>query len=158
MDNDDLSTSSSSQDESEEANLCLMAIYESSSSSKVSFLDLSDYNQLLHDFKELHNEANKISALNNRLKDLNNWLKNRVSQLEKETADLKTNFEHLKMIYSNSTDYFRNQPVEIPYKDLCKVHKRESKLRGYSWFSKLCVWQSWTWLQSFFSKENQEVL
>jgi len=80
----------------------------------------------------LHNEANKISALNNRLKGSNNWLENRVSQLQKETADLKTYFEHLEMIYSNSTDCFRNQPAEklvkiahfekpseIPYKDLC---------------------------------------
>jgi len=39
-----------------------------------------------------------------------------------------------------------------------KVHKRRSKLRGCSWFTKLCIWQSWTWFQSFFSKENQEVL
>ena len=66
----------------------------------------------MHDFEELHNEANKISALNNRLKGLNNWLENKVSELEKETADLKTNFEHLEMIYSNLTDYFRNQSAE----------------------------------------------
>jgi len=46
-DNED-STSSSSQDESEETNLCLMAGYESSSSSKVSPLNKNDYNQLLH--------------------------------------------------------------------------------------------------------------
>jgi len=94
--------------------LCLMAGYESSSSSQVSSLDLNDYNQLLHDFEELHNEANKIFALNNRLKGLNNWLENKVSQLEKEIADLKTDFKHLEMIYSNSTDCFRNQPTEKP--------------------------------------------
>jgi len=149
-----------------------MASYESSSSSQVSSLDINDYNKLLHDFEELHNEANKISTLNNRLKGLNNWLENRVSQLEKEIVDLKADYEHLEIIYSNSTDYFRNQPAEkpseklhsfkksseIPYKDLGKVHKRGSKLRGCFWFSKLCVWQSWTWLQSFFSKENKEVL
>jgi len=71
-DNDDSITSSSSQDESKKANLCLMAGYESSSSSQVSSLDINDYNQLFHDFEELHNEANKISALNNQLKGLNN--------------------------------------------------------------------------------------
>ena len=52
-DNDYSTTSSSSQDESEETNLCLMVGYESSSSSQVSSLDLNDYNQLLHDFEEL---------------------------------------------------------------------------------------------------------
>jgi len=71
---------------------------------------------LLHDFEELHNEANKISALNNRLKGLNNWLENRVSQLKKETVDLKIDFEHLEIIYSNSTYCFRNQPA----KKLCE--------------------------------------
>jgi len=91
-----------------------MAGYESSSSSQVSSLDLNDYNQLLHDFEELHNEANKISALNNQLEGLNNWLENKVSQLEKEIVDLKTDFEHLEMIYSNSSDCFRNQPAEKP--------------------------------------------
>jgi len=121
-DNDDSTTSSSSQDESEEANLCLMAGYESSSSSQVSSLDINDYNQLFHDFEELYNEANKISALNNRFKGLNNWLENRVRQLEKETADLKTDFEHLEMIYNNSTDCFRNQPVEKPCEN-CRVLK-----------------------------------
>jgi len=99
-----------------------MTGYESSSSSQVSSLDKNDYNQLLYDFEELHNEANKISALNNRLKGLNNWLGNRVSQLEKETTDFKTDFEHLKMIYNNSTDCFRNQPVEKPYEN-CIVLK-----------------------------------
>ena len=85
-----------------------MASYESSSSSQVSSPEKNDYNQLLHDFEELHNEANKIFALNNWLQGLNNWLENKVSQLGKETADLKTDFEHLEMIYSNSTDCFRN--------------------------------------------------
>ena len=61
----DYSTSSSSQEGSEDANLCLMAGYESSSSSQVSSLDKNDYNQLLHDFEELHNEEKKIFALNN---------------------------------------------------------------------------------------------
>jgi len=80
-DNDD-STSISSQEESEEANLCLMAGYESSSSSQVSSLsskDKNDYYQLLHDFEELHSEANKIVVMNNRLKGLNSWLENQVS-------------------------------------------------------------------------------
>jgi len=31
--------------------------------------------------------------------------------MEKEIVDLKIDFEHLEMIYSNSTDCFRNQPV-----------------------------------------------
>jgi len=42
------------QEGSEEVNLCLMAEYESSSSSQVSFLsskDKNDYYQLLHDFE-----------------------------------------------------------------------------------------------------------
>jgi len=103
-----------------------MAGYESSSSTQVSSLDINDYNQLLHDFEELHNEANKISTLNNRLKGLNNWLENRVSQLEKETTNLKTDFEHLEMIYSNSTDCFRNQPVEKPCEN-CTVLKNHLK-------------------------------
>jgi len=103
-----------------------MAGYESSSSSQVSSLDLNDYNQLLHDFEELHNEANKISALNNRLKGLNNWLENKVSELEKETTDLKTDFEHLEIIYGNSTDCFRNQSTEKSYEN-CTVLKNQVK-------------------------------
>jgi len=105
-DNDD-STSTSSQEGSEEANLCLKAEYESSSSSQVSSLsskDKNDYYQLLHDFEELHSEANKIVVMNNWLKGLNSWLENRVSQLESETVNLKTDFKHLVMIYSNSVD------------------------------------------------------
>jgi len=72
-DNDD-STSTSSQEGSEETNLCLMAEYESSSSSQVGSLsskDKNDYYQLLHDFEELQSEANKIDVMNNRLKGLN---------------------------------------------------------------------------------------
>ena len=132
-DNDDSITSSSSQDESEEANLCLMAGCESSSSSQVSSLDNNDYNQLLHDFEELHNEANKIFALNNRLKGLNNWLENRVSQLEKETTD----FEHLEIIYSNSTDCFRNQSAKKPCKN-CTVLKNQVKylIKTYARFTR----------------------
>jgi len=110
-DNDDL-TSTSSQEGSEEANLCLMAGYESSSSSQISFLpskDNNDYYQLLHDFEELHSEANKIAVMNNWLKGLNNWLENRVSQLESEIVDLKTDFEHLEMIYSNLVDCSEKQ-------------------------------------------------
>ena len=87
-----------------EANLCLMAGYESSSSSQVSSLsskDKNDYYQLLHDFEELHSEANKIVVMNNRLKGLNSWLENKFSQLESEAINLKTNFKHLEMIYSN---------------------------------------------------------
>ena len=34
------------------------------------------------------------------------------------------------------TDSFEKSS-EIPYKDLCKVHKRRSKLRGCSWFTKI---------------------
>jgi len=126
---------------------------------------------LLHDFEELHNEANKIFALNNRLQGLNNWQENRVSQLEKETADLKTDFEHLEMIYSNSTDCFGNQLSEKPCKNYtvlknqvkyliktCARFTRGEANLGDVLGSQNCVWQSWTWLQSFFSKENQEVL
>jgi len=71
------STSSSSQEGSEEANLCLMAGYESLSSSQVSSLsskDKHDYCQLLHDFEELNDEAYRISVINNWLKVVNNWL------------------------------------------------------------------------------------
>jgi len=110
-DNDDL-TSTSSQERSEEATLCLMAGYESSSSSQVSSLsskDKNDYYQLLHDFEELHSETNKIVVMNNRLKGLNRWLENRVSQQELETVDLKTNFKHLEMIYSNSVNCYEKQ-------------------------------------------------
>jgi len=77
-DNDD-STSSSSQNGSEKANLCLIAGYESSSSSQVSSLsskDKNDYNQLFHNFEELHSKANKVVVINNWLKGLNNWLEN----------------------------------------------------------------------------------
>ena len=80
-DNDD-STSTSSQEGSEEANLFLMAGYESSPSSQVSSLsskDKNDYYQLLHDFEEFHNEANKIVVMNNWLKGLNKLLENRVN-------------------------------------------------------------------------------
>ena len=114
-----------------------MAGYESSSLSQVSFLDLNDYNQLLHDFEELHNEANKISALNNWLKGLNNWLENKVSQLEKETTDLKTDFEHLEMIYNNSTDYFRNQSAEKSCEN-CTVLKNQVKylIKTYARFTR----------------------
>ena len=44
----------------------------------------------------------------------------------KQTADLKTDFEHLEMIYSNSTGCFRNQPVEIPCEN-CSVLKNQVK-------------------------------
>jgi len=91
-----------------------MAGYESTSSNQVSSLDKNDYNQLLHDFEELHNEAEKIFALNNRLNGLNNWLGKKLSHVEKEIFNLKIDFEHLEMIYSNSTDCFKNQPVEKP--------------------------------------------
>ena len=80
----------------------------------------------MHDFEEFHNEANNISALNNRLKGLNNWLENRVNHLEKETGDLKTDFEHLEMIYSNSTNCFRNQLVGKPYEN-CTILKNQVK-------------------------------
>jgi len=91
-----------------------MAGYKSSSSSQVSSLDKNEYNQWLHDFKELHNEANKISALNNRLKGLNNWLENRVNQLETKIPYLKVDFEHLDMIYNNSTCCSENQLIAKP--------------------------------------------
>ena len=81
---------------------------------------------MLHDFEELHNEANKISALNNRLKGLNNWLENKVSQLEKETANLKTDFEHLEIIYCNSTNCFRNQSAKRSCEN-CTVLKNQVK-------------------------------
>jgi len=92
---------------------------------------------LLHDFEELHNEANKIFALNNQLKVLNNYLENRVSQLQKETADLKTDFEHLEMIYNNSTNCFRNQSVEIPGEN-CIVLKNLVKylIKTYARFTR----------------------
>jgi len=67
-DNDD-STSSSSRDESEEANLCLTDRYESSSLSQVSSLsskDKNDYNKLLHEFEKLHSAANRIVVINYR--------------------------------------------------------------------------------------------
>ena len=72
-DNDD-STSISPQEESEEANLCLMGGYKSSSSSQVSSLSLKDknyYHQLLHAFEEMHDESNMDIVINNRLRDLN---------------------------------------------------------------------------------------
>jgi len=65
-------------------------------------------------------------CINNRLKGLNNWLENRVSQLEKEIVDLKTDFEHLEMIYNNSTDCFRNQPAEKPCEN-CTILKNQVK-------------------------------
>jgi len=143
-----------------------MAGYESSSSSQVSFLsskDKNDYYQLLHDFEELHSEANRITVMNNRLKGLNSWLENRVSQLESETVDLKTDFEHLEMIYSNSVHCSEKQLAikpcekcttlkkssEIPFENMCKVHKRKSKLGSCSWLSKLCFWKGWTWLYTY---------
>ena len=75
------------------------------------------------------------------------------------------------MIYSNSTDCFRNQSTEKPCEN-CTVLKNQVKYliktcarftRGKANLevllgSQLCVWQSWTWLQSIFSKENQEVI
>jgi len=164
-DNND-STSIASQEGSEEANLCLMAGYKSSSSSQVSSLsskDKNDYYQLLHDFEELHSEANKIVVMNNRLKGLNRWLENRVSQQESETIDLKTDFEHLEMIYSNSVDCSEKQQTrkpcencttlkkssEISFENLCKVHKRKIKFGSCSWLSKLCFWKGWTWLYTY---------
>jgi len=68
-------TSSSSQERSEESNLCLMVGCELSSSSQVSSLsskDKHDYYKLLHGFEELHDETNKIVVINNRLRGLNN--------------------------------------------------------------------------------------
>jgi len=94
-----------------------MAKYESSSSNQVSSIDKNDYNQLLHDFEKLHCESNKIFVINNRLKGLNNWLKNRVNQLETEIVDLKVDFEHLDMIYNNSTCCSENQLIAKPYEN-----------------------------------------
>jgi len=62
----------------------------------------------LCEFEELHNEVNKIFVINNRLKGLNSWLENRVNKLESEIIDLKIDFEHLDMIYYNSTCSFEN--------------------------------------------------
>ena len=42
------------------------------------------------------------------------WLENRVSQLDKEIADLKVDFEHLNMIYNNSTCCSDNQLIVKP--------------------------------------------
>ena len=120
---------STSHERSEEANLCLMVGYESSSSSQVSSLsskDKNDYYQLLHDFEELHNEANKIVVMNNRLKGLNSWLENRVSQLESEIVDLKTDFEHLEIIYSNSIDCSKKYLATKPCEN-CTVLKNQVK-------------------------------
>jgi len=46
--------------------------------------------------------------------------------MEKEIVDLKIDFENLEIIYSNSTDCFRNQPVEKPCEN-CTVLKNQVK-------------------------------
>jgi len=77
----DISSSSSSSNGDEEANLCLMAKGESETSS-VSYntsINFENYSQLLDAFKEICEEANTLALLNNQLKGLNNWLENRVN-------------------------------------------------------------------------------
>jgi len=53
-------------------------------------------------------------VINNRLKGLNNWRENIVNQLETEIADLKVDFEHLDMIYNNSTCCSENHLIAKP--------------------------------------------
>jgi len=148
------------------SSLCLMAEYESSSSSQVSSLsskDKNDYYQLLHDFEELHSEENKIVVMNNRLKGLNIWLENRVSQLEIEIVDLKTDFKHLEMIYSNSVDCSEKQLAIKPCEN-CTTLKNQVKylLKTRAKFtrgktnleavlgSQNCVFpEGWTWLYTY---------
>jgi len=74
-------SSSSSLGKEEEANLCLMAGYDSSENSVSSNISLmhENYNTLLNSFKETHEEANWLALSNNRLKGLNNWLENKVN-------------------------------------------------------------------------------
>jgi len=48
------------------------------------------------------------------LKGLNSWLENRVNKLETEIADLKVDFEHLDMIYNNSTCCSENHLIAKP--------------------------------------------
>jgi len=64
QDNDDTSSSCSSW-ENEEANMCLMAGYESSTNI-VSFrmsMNVENYNQLLDAFKQIHEEAKILTLL-----------------------------------------------------------------------------------------------
>jgi len=100
-DND--TSSGSSSDKEEEANLCMMAGHESDSSvsSSISFT-YENYSTLLNAFKETHAEANCLALSNNKLKGLKNWLENRVKQLE-EVQNMKTDFESLDMIYKSSS-------------------------------------------------------
>jgi len=70
-DND--TSSSSSLDKEEEANLCMMAGHDSESS-VISSISLTheNYSTLLNAYKETHEEANRLALPNNRLKGLNN--------------------------------------------------------------------------------------
>jgi len=133
-----------------------MAGYESSSSSQVGSIDKNDYNQLLHDFEELHGEAKKIFVINNRLKGLNSWLENRVNQLEIEIVDLKVDFQHLDMIYNNSTSCkhqliakpcenctLLDNKVKYLIKTCARFTRGKNKLGSYSWLSKFCFWKGW---------------
>jgi len=90
-DND--TSSNSSSDKEEEANLYMMAGHESDSSVSSSiFFTHENYNTLLKAFKETHEKANLLALSNNSLKGLNSWLVNRVKELEEELLNLNTDF------------------------------------------------------------------
>jgi len=102
-----------SSQEDIEANLCLMAGDNSEVSSEYSnaSFNSTNYNSLLQAFHETHKEANKLALSNNRLKGLNNWLDGIVKELEDEVLKLKTDFDHLEIIYKDSSDLDSCKPI-----------------------------------------------
>ena len=90
----DVSSSSDSSTESEEANLCFMVNNEELNSDSVSDFstDSENYDQLLIAFKETHDEANRLAVICNKLNRVNRVLEHKVKALEKNCTKLKLNW------------------------------------------------------------------
>jgi len=95
----DMSSSSDTLAESEEANLYFMVNNEESSCDfvRICSTDLESYDQLLIAFKETHDESNRL-VICNQLKSANNLLEPKVKSSEKELHDDKTKLVNLELM------------------------------------------------------------
>ncbi|XP_068486444.1 uncharacterized protein [Phaseolus vulgaris] len=95
----DMSSSSDTLAESEEANLYFIVNNEESSCDfvRICSTDLESYDQLLIAFKETHDESNRL-VICNQLKSANNLLEPKVKSSEKELHDDKTKLVNLELM------------------------------------------------------------
>jgi len=95
----EVSSTSDSSTESEEANLCFMVNDEGSIFDSVSDFstDSESYDQLLIAFKETHDEANKLVVICNKLNKVNKVLEPKVKSLEEELHKAKIDIVSLEL-------------------------------------------------------------